>query len=102
MKITISSISVPYPFSLRAILIIILLEIFLGGGGRLIDIGPLSLRMYFFALAMALSAVIVVNRQTIDRNFIFLLLISTILLAFSAFIGVYNGASIKLILNDIK
>ena len=38
---------------LYGLLLLILVEVFLGGGGRLIDAGPVSIRMLLYALAMA-------------------------------------------------
>ena len=102
MRITTPTLKIPNPISLKGILIIVLLEIFLGGGGRLFDIGPLSLRMYFFVLTMGLSVILIGSGQTLSKNFLFLLLMFTCLLFCSAVIGGINGASIKFILNDIK
>ena len=102
MKITTPTLKIPNSLSLKGILIIVLLEIFLGGGGRLFDIGALSLRMYFFILTMGLSAILIASRQGINRNFLFLLLMFTCLLFCSSVIGGINGASVKFILNDIK
>ena len=102
MKITAPTLRIPNPISLKGILVVVLLEIFLGGGGRLFDIGPLSLRMYFFILTMGLSVMVIGYGQTISKNFLFLLLVFTCLLFFSSVIGGINGASIKFILNDIK
>ena len=102
MKITTPTLSIPNPISLKGILTIALLEIFLGGGGRLFDIGSLSLRMYLFVLTMGLAVVLIGSGQRINRNFLFMLLVFTGLLIVSSVIGLINGGSISLILNDIK
>jgi hypothetical protein len=102
MKVSALSTKIPNPISLKGILVLVLLEIFLGGGGRLIDIGPLSLRMYFFILVMALSIILIGFRQPINKNFLVTISIFTGLTFFSSIIGLINGASIGLILNDIK
>lgn len=47
---------------LRALFVIVALDLFLGGGGRLVEIGPLTLRMVLFGIAMAVTAVFLVGR----------------------------------------
>jgi hypothetical protein len=49
---------------LRALFVIVALDLFLGGGGRLVEIGPLTLRMVLFGIAMAVTAVFLVGRPT--------------------------------------
>lgn len=41
---------------------IVLLELFLGGGGRLMELGPLTVRMILFALCLYFSAISVIGR----------------------------------------
>ena len=82
MKSTTPTLRIPNPISLKGVLIIVLLELFLGGGGRLFDIGPASLRMYFFVLTMVLAIFIIGSGQAINKNFVFILLMFTGLLFF--------------------
>lgn len=102
MKITQIKMTTLNPVSQKGFLVIVLLELFLGGGGRLIDVGPLSLRMYFFILAIFMSAIILLEDRPVSKNFFYVLLSFTVLLIVSASIGFLNGASANMILNDIK
>jgi hypothetical protein len=47
---------------LRWLFAIVSLDLFLGGGGRLLEIGPLSLRMLLFALAMVVTVLVYAGR----------------------------------------
>jgi hypothetical protein len=47
---------------LRILFIVVALDLFLGGGGRLIEFGPLSLRMVLFAVALVTLVVFLVGR----------------------------------------
>ncbi|HTE29852.1 MAG TPA: hypothetical protein VK666_05725 [Chryseolinea sp.] len=102
MKIPTVSTRIVSPLSLKFILIIILLEIFLGGGGRLIDIGSISLRMYLFGIGLAISIAMLFTLQPVSKYFTFLLLFGTGMLITSSFIGMINGAPAIAIFNDIK
>lgn len=48
---------------LRALFIVVALDLFLGGGGRLLEIGPLTLRMALFGLALAATVFWLVGRR---------------------------------------
>jgi len=82
-------------------LFIVISEICLMGGGRLVDIGPLSLRMLLFLLAQ-LYAITVLFKKKLDIQSITLLLYFIASLLLSAVIGIFNGADLSMVLNDIK
>jgi len=71
------------------------------GGGRFVEIGPMTLRMVLFAAALIYSFTIILIRR-LDSNLLAILLyfISTLLL--SALIGLFNGAELNLVFEDIK
>ncbi len=46
----------------RILLIITILELSLGGGGRLIDTGPVSLRMVLFGMGLIYTAGVIFHR----------------------------------------
>jgi hypothetical protein len=48
---------------LRVLFVVVAFDLFLGGGGRLLDVGPVSLRMLLFAIALAVAAVHLVGRR---------------------------------------
>jgi len=86
----------------QAFLAILLLEIFLGGSGRMIEIGSLTVRMYFFIIGLTISLVILFYQRKISQNVIVIALIALISILFSSVIGWVNNASLELIALDIK
>lgn len=83
------------------VLLIVILELFLLGGGRFVEIGPLSLRMVLFGAAQ-IYTITLLARHKIDSQTLVLLLYFIASLLFSALIGLLNGAELDMILNDIK
>ncbi|MGC3945942.1 MAG: hypothetical protein QM762_15715 [Chryseolinea sp.] len=103
MKIPISiSTRIQNPLSVKFLLCVILLEIFVGGGGRLIDIGPMSPRMILFGIGMAISVLLILKPTAIDRNIFLVIAAATACFLFSTTIGIVNGAEVSLLLLDIK
>lgn len=86
----------------HAILGIILLEIFLGGSGRMIEIGSLTLRMCFFIFGLILSPFILYYRKYISVNVLYIISLSFLSIAFSTLIGLINGANLGLVALDVK
>jgi hypothetical protein len=89
-------------FFIKLFFVAMLLELFLLGSGRLLEIGPLTVRMVFFAMAMLLSIVIVLYIQKIEKNIGFLLLVFLLLISVATLNGILNGADTKLIAEDLK
>lgn len=88
----------------KFLLTVVLLELFLGGGGRLTEIGTLTLRMYLFALCMAWVALRlaggasgIVPIQTWRLLGIFFCAICV-----AALVGVVRGSGIEAIAGDLK
>jgi hypothetical protein len=82
-------------------LIVVTSELFLMGGGRLVEIGPLTLRMVLFGAAQIYTIVLLFKRKIDPQALaLFLYFIASLLLA--AFIGFSNGADSGLVLEDIK
>jgi len=87
----------------KLLLYLMLLELSIGGGGRFLAIGPISLRMVFFAFAIILFMVQVYRRPKIlDRQILVLLLLFTATIGLATLIGYFNDADKKLIFQDIK
>lgn len=89
------------PF-LKLLIFPILYEIILGGSGRMFEVGPVTLRMIFFVVALFLSIFyygIFPNKDKTASNFL-LLFIFVLLVGIS--VGMLNGAKIELILEDVK
>ncbi|MDP2187402.1 MAG: hypothetical protein Q8J69_01845 [Sphingobacteriaceae bacterium] len=91
-----------YPW--RTILLIVsITELFIGGGGRFMTVGPLSMRMWLFALTQAVVwwDILKGNYQPAKRfyTYVGLFLGVTVL---GAIHGYLNEAPLKLILTDVK
>ncbi len=81
---------------------ITLIELFVGGGGRVFEIGPLTLRMILFGGNLVLVTLLWIYRGKIHSYIIILSLAVLSVLVLYALIGRINGASLALILEDIK
>ncbi len=84
---------------------IIILELFIGGGGRLIDIGPMSLRMILFILCILLSIAMVIRSGLVPARVVPAVYFLTAYLAIylvGSIIGAFNNNSINLIRSDIQ
>ena len=83
-------------------LIVVLLELFLMGGGRLIEFGSLSLRMVLYLMALGYSVFLLLWRRRIGAETFFLTLSFLSVLSLSAFIGSVNNADVSLLIGDVK
>ena len=80
-----------------------LLELFLGGGGRLLAWGPISLRMVLFTIAMIWSAILLLfYQQKLPKEIWRLVGLFSLMVIIAAFIGFLNNAPLELIFEDIK
>lgn len=76
----------------RALYTVTVLELFLGGGGRLLEFGPITLRMVLFALCICASMVLLVFHKNNDGDAVlFSLGLSVVYLLVHGF-GFFNGA----------
>lgn len=88
----------------RILLLVVCLELFLGGAGRLIDFGGITLRMILFSLCMGYVA----TRIVADRNMELSLEIVRLLFAFltvvslATLVGIVNRGEIGTIAGDLK
>jgi hypothetical protein len=78
------------------------LELVLGGGGRLTAVGPVSLRMILFGLAMVCTIVYVARGRRIPRNFVIMMILFSGALALAVVVGFFNGSLPLLIWEDVK
>jgi hypothetical protein len=81
---------------------ILLLELFMGGGGRLLDIGTLSVRMYFFMAATGLSLLYLIIRQHISLDILVLLAVFTLLHGMAFVVAYANNVPMERVLLDFK
>ncbi len=84
------------------VLVVMMLELFLMGSGRFLEIGPVTLRMLFFAIAVFYSTTLAVYRNHINKQ-IFLLACTFIAVHLLAcLVGYFNNADMKLIILDVR
>jgi len=81
---------------------LLITEIALGGGGRLIAFGPVSLRMILFTLALLVSVFYFVSGKKIPKDYIYLLIFFSIVSLVGILIGISSRANPSLLWEDIK
>lgn len=86
----------------RILLTVILAEIVLGGGGRLTAVGPLSLRMVLFSLAMGWSVYFFARGRRLKREFWGILLLFFAVSALAWTRGLLAGAPRSSWWEDVK
>tara|TARA_R110002126_G_scaffold141128_2_gene286001 strand:- start:6042 stop:7211 length:1170 start_codon:yes stop_codon:yes gene_type:complete len=81
---------------------ITLIELFIGGGGRVFEFGSITLRIGLFVINILLTTLLYIRRGKIEG---YVLVISSVFIIVSIFYGVLgflNGALLPLIIEDIK
>lgn len=86
----------------RGVLSLILLEVFLGGGGRLIDVGALSIRMYIFLFAMFLGVIFLIAKPILKVHVLAILITGVIVISLGVIVGYINHHETGLIFQDVK
>jgi len=86
----------------KVLFILILLELFLGGGGRMVELGFLTLRMILFFTVLAINIPIFLLTKKIKKYTFDLLILFALPLLFSFIVGIRNGAKLSMIFEDIK
>ena len=85
----------------RLLLIVIILEVSLGGGGRLFDTGPLSPRIVLFGLGLAYTAAALLYRE-IPREFVYMTGLFVAVSSISVLVPVLQNQSAIEALRDFK
>ena len=94
--------SIPRPAPLLLFFTVMLLEIFLGGAGRLTTIGPLTLRMYLFILGMGLLGVLLLAGKRLSRTTVVLLMCFICVYLIAIVQGLMFSADYSLLVADVK
>jgi hypothetical protein len=81
---------------------VLLLELVIGGGGRLVEVGPVTARMILFLISIVISISIIIVHRAVSREVMFVILSFTILQCYSVIVGVSAGNDLAGILNDLK
>lgn len=89
-------------FFLKLLFVPILYELVIGGGGRYLEIGPLSFRMVFFGISLIFSFIYFINKKIVKKDVVIIVVAFTVLIFFSSILGYFNRAPISFILGDLK
>lgn len=89
---------------LRIFYLFLIFELFLGGGGRLLEAGSFTLRMVIFGFAVFVMLFLIIrHRQPAGMNLAFLFAAAFILLHLEyALIGILSGTEMAVVLGEIK
>ena len=88
--------------AVRLLLGAVLLELILLGSGRLVELGPLTLRMWLFGAALGFTAIVLLLGSTVHREIVLLILGFLALTATSATVGLLNRAPPDQVADDVK
>lgn len=86
----------------KIIFLIIITELCLGGGGRLTALGPVSLRMVLFCVAIVLTALLLLKGKSIDRGYWEILGAYILMILIGVGAGWFNHGSKSSIWEDVK
>lgn len=89
-------------FLIKSFFIILLLELFLLGSGQFLSFNGLSLRMFFYSIAISTSIVLLLYSVKFPKKVFWFFLIFISMLSSSSLIGIINGANGNSILENIK
>jgi len=87
---------------IKIIFFIMLIELFIGGGGRLFEIGSLTLRMYVYAIINFISLIYLLKFKKIDKIVFLLSITFTFVILIAIINGYINNAEFNKIINDIS
>ncbi|AVF76127.1 hypothetical protein AL539_21580 [Vibrio alginolyticus] len=82
--------------------VVLMYELVLGGGGRLINFGAFSPRMFLFTIALVIVLLYFLNREKVPKEIVFFGLAFLIYISYSFLIGLINDNAVSDILIDIK
>src|SRR5215471_12332995 len=86
----------------RVLFILILVELCLGGGGRFTAIGPVSMRMILFLIAILLSVILFAQKKSLPIKVSGLLIGFVIVILTGITIGLINQNPKNLVFEDVK
>lgn len=86
----------------KIVFFLIVGELILGGGGRFIAFGPITLRMILFAIAMIFTASYFFKGMRISRTLTIFLIAFSLSLVLALTVGIFSGAEWRFWLEDIK
>lgn len=81
---------------------IMIIELMIGGGGRFFEIGPLTLRMILYFLAILFTILLIINKVRISLDSILWSTVFLLLIIIGFTLGFLNNAPKPYIFEDIK
>ena len=87
---------------LTLFLIVMVFELCVGGGGRFFEIGPVTVRMLFYLLAIPISLCYIFFSKKVSYYVVTFTVAYTFLIAIGILIGFINHNPVDLIIEDIK
>jgi len=87
---------------LLTIFTIIVIEVILGGGGRFLEVGPLSVRILIYLFIIPLTLILIILAKGIDKTTAFWTIAFSLSLILWSVIGFINNANPLLLFEDIK
>jgi hypothetical protein len=82
--------------------VLVIVELAIGGGGRLMGIGPVTLRMILFGLAVCTSIIYFIKGRKINKEYLILIFSFVILSMVGLLLGKNSGAERTFWWEDIK
>lgn len=86
----------------KILFLLISLEVFLMGSGRILEIGPVTIRMILFSVAIIFSFFLISLNKPVSAIIYFLLFYFCLATGISVFIGISNGALLDHVFLDVK
>ena len=89
---------------IKLVFYLFLVEVFLGGGGRLLDFGAVSPRMGLYLSGLCVYFLYLVLVRKISESHLFsinYILVYMVVTGFGAFIGVINGSNLDYVLREL-
>lgn len=94
--------SIGFKNLLTPILIIMIMELVMGGGGRFFTVGTLTFRIFLYIFCIPISFFYIYKKGNVDLYIIYILGAFTFTIILSIIIGIINEASTLLIYEDVK
>jgi hypothetical protein len=86
----------------KILFLLILVELCLGGGGRFTAIGPVSLRMILFSMALVMSIPLLINKKSVPAEIWKLIIGFACMILVGTIVGWANQNPKNLIYEDVK
>jgi uncharacterized membrane protein len=87
---------------IRVLYYIVLIELIIGGSGRIFEIGPITLRMVLFGVCVVFSLFYNIKYKGTNTEIINIQIAFLFLLALGTIVGILNDADLGLIFEDLK